>query len=419
MEEDTSRGLPYFYGLETEKYCLGMMMCHGETVKSFMSNSMDSSWFENDWHKKIFSAIQALFKSGRDIDLISVNLHLEEIGIEVKPDFASYMSHLINDCSPSPSSADYVATSMVRERKLRMAHKVLSEAQREICVPGSDVDKVSSRVMGGMSSIVTVSNTGARSLDTVYMDMIREISMYESKIKVGLGVPSVDKIVGPLFPGEMTIIAGESSIGKTAFVTTALRHINRVMKHPVALFSLEMDDVIMAMRILAADNNVKLTDIREGRIPIEKLMEMVERIKSDKFFIESNIYEIDQIASRTHYLKQKHGIKAVAIDYIQLATSREKGDRREGEISYIGSIARRIAKDCHIHTFALSQLDETWRGKPTKRNLRESKALGHHTDNLIILYKYKGLIRANVDKNRNGIVGDTAVRFIPETGRFE
>lgn len=226
----------------------------------------------------------------------------------------------------------------------------------------------------------------------------------------------------------MTIVAGESSIGKTAFVMGVLKHINMAFRAPILLFSLEMDATITAMRCLSADTHLRLTDIREGRVNVTALMDRIEKSASNNFFVDCNTWSIEAMESKTKYMVRKYGIKAVAVDYLQLADITLKGQtNREQEVSMLGRTCKKMAKDNNIHVFALSQLNEDWGGKfndshkPTGRNLRESKALKHHTDNLLILYKDRKdrrRINVNIDKARNNAQGEISLWFIGSQTRF-
>lgn len=419
---NSDRPLPNYFSTEIEKQIIGGCLSDPSTIAHLSGLGVDESWFVSTQIREIWKALSSMYSDGDEIDVVTVTIWLSDHGLLDRTP-----ARVVAECSGDyiQTTVEYIFQKFSEQQRLRRLFNVSSALNKLLYDLPISSEDVIQNLRRQLDAIENMSNVDPVSLTEVYGAMASEIMTFDPRSKMSFGLRTVDKKTGPLYPSETTIIAGESGIGKTSFVMNILSYLNRVRKMPVLLFSLEMDEVITALRFLSSDAHVDLTELREGRIPMDALLRLIEMNQSDNFFIDCNTWSMDEIEAKTAYMVKKHGVRAVALDYIQLAEVPSISERRELEISMIGRACKRMAKNNEIHVYALSQLDDAWGGrgqskKPTGKNLRESKALKHHTDNLVILRRTgrPDEVELYIDKMRNNATGSVTMRFIKNQTRF-
>jgi replicative DNA helicase len=233
------------------------------------------------------------------------------------------------------------------------------------------------------------------------------------------GLTDLDKLTDGIHGGEMVVIAGFPSTGKTALAVNIAVH-NGLARTPVAIFSAEMRPVQLVVRSLCSESRVNFRDIGRGYSSAEDLQRITTqsaKIANSPIYIEpANRLTIGQVTAAARRLKQKHGIRMMVVDYIQLLQG--EGDNREQEISNISKGLKAIALELDIPVLALSQLTDD--GK-----LRESRAIGQDGDSVWMLANdgewnpHTQPIKLRVEKCRDGETGIVNLIFQKTITRFE
>ncbi|MGH7993472.1 MAG: replicative DNA helicase, partial [Limisphaerales bacterium] len=265
---------------------------------------------------------------------------------------------------------------------------------------------------------------------------------------VGTGFKDLDQKTDGLHSGEMIVIAGRPSTGKTSLAMNIVEHAVLEQKLPVAVFSLEMTAESLVLRMLCSLARVNLGNIRGGfmaEADFPKLTNAAGRLANAKLFIDDTAgLSILQLRARARRLAQQHGIKLFVIDYLQLlhSTGRRAQENRQQEISDISSGVKALAKELQVPVLVLSQLnrelEKRERGsKPMLSDLRESGAIEQDADVVGLLYKpgKSGDDESNasdeqeqqdalvvnllIAKQRNGPTGDISLMFLKSYTRFE
>ena len=253
----------------------------------------------------------------------------------------------------------------------------------------------------------------------------------------GLGTDYVDldDITGGLQPGELIIIAARPSMGKTSL---ALNLTERVagLKQGVAFFSLEMSNQQVIQNMLCCRAQIDGQAMRKGRITdqqYKRLQEEAERLYETQIFVDDTPgVTITQLRAKCRRMKQKHDIKMVVIDYLQLMTAGGRVESRQQEISTISRGLKGLARELEVPVIALSQLNRDVENRddhrPRMSDLRESGAIEQDADVIVLLHRdeyYKpteanaGLAQLIIAKQRNGPTGEVTLRFFREYMRFE
>ena len=234
----------------------------------------------------------------------------------------------------------------------------------------------------------------------------------------------LDKIIGGLHGGELIILAGRPSTGKTALATNITWQLVQ-QKYGVLIISLEMSCDQICARLISLSTKIDLSHLLHGKIPphvVQSCIKHMEKFKSLPLFInDASSMNIMQIRSLLMQTKRQHDIKCVVIDYLQLIES--YGENREQEISKISRALKLLAKELNIPILALSQLSrdiEKRKDDPKSSDLRGSGAIEQDADVIFILSPSNtgNVIKCFVVKNRNGPLGDFSLFFDRQLTEF-
>ena len=228
------------------------------------------------------------------------------------------------------------------------------------------------------------------------------------------GLSDLNVLTDGLHKGEMIVVCGFPSTGKTALAVN-IAVTNAMLKNAAVIFSAEMRPVKLAVRSICSESNTNFYRIQSEQIP--RIINAAEKLASSRLIIEqANRLSIGKVISRARRLKQTHNIKLAVVDYIQLLTG--TGDNREQEISSISKGIKAMAMELEIPVLALSQLTDD--GK-----LRESRAIGQDADTVWKLENDGDWkpdiqpIKLKVEKCRDGATGVINLTFFKEYTRFE
>lgn len=257
-----------------------------------------------------------------------------------------------------------------------------------------------------------------------------------SRLGIPSGFPKLDYYTTGFRAGELIVIAGRPSMGKTAFAWSVIRHA-AAENIPVAFFSIEMDAPQIGERALARDGAVNLRRIRTGDLDqpaFDKLVASAGDLSDLPIFLDSssNLSPAQiRFRIRSLALRKKVQVGLVVVDYLQLMSAPQKHDQREREVASISREMKALAKDLNCAVIVLAQLNRKNEERKDKRpmlaDLRESGAVEQDADLVIGLFqphKYTNLdedrnkAEAIILKQRNGPVGTVDLHWTPETASF-
>jgi replicative DNA helicase len=256
------------------------------------------------------------------------------------------------------------------------------------------------------------------------------------------GVPSgftdLDNMTAGLQPGDLVIVAGRPSMGKTAFALNVAEHVAVHNGLPVAVFSMEMSAVQLAMRMLGSIGQVDQHKLRTGRLKDDewaRLTDAMSKLHDAPIYIdESGALTALELRARARRLKRQYSsLGLIVVDYLQLMSASTQGENRATEISEISRSLKAMAKELHVPVVALSQLNRAVDSRPDRRpvmsDLRESGAIEQDADLILFIYRevvYKpdlpedqrGIAEVIVGKQRNGPIGLVKLTFLGQHTRF-
>src|SRR5437867_3411430 len=251
------------------------------------------------------------------------------------------------------------------------------------------------------------------------------------------GFSDLDKKTAGFQQGDLIIIAGRPSMGKTSLALNIGEYVALDAKLPVAVFSMEMGATQLALRMIGSVGRLDQHKLRTGRLAPDdwdKLSTALGRLNEAPLLIdETPALNAIEVRSRARRLAKQYGkLGLVIVDYLQLMQATSQGENRATELSEISRSMKALAKELQVPVVALSQLNRSLEQRTDKRpvmsDLRESGALEQDADVILFIYrdevynaesKDKGTAEIIISKQRNGPTGTVRLTFLGEYTRFE
>ena len=425
--------------LEAEQAVLGSMLTTKEAVSKAIQ-WVSANQFYKDAHVRIFSCMSDLFDKGEPIDAISVVDRLKKKK-ELEGVGGAYYITGLAESVPTTANVEHYAKIILEKHLLRKLIQVAHEVSKDAFEDSQDVDDI---LDSAESAIFNISEKrlrgGFRHIDPILHQTFEELDKIASKPGSVTGVPSglidLDDITSGFHPGELIIVAGRPGMGKTALALSMGRNAAVMDKTGVGIFSLEMANHQLAMRLLCAEGRVDSHLVRTGKLPKAQWKNLSIAVGN---LAEAPIYLDDtpgmsvlEVRAKSRRLKAEHDIGLIIVDYIQLMTGPKGAESRQQEISQISRSLKALAKEIEVPVLGLSQLSRAVESRSDRRpqlsDLRESGAIEQDADVVIFLYRPwvyshededRGKTEIIVAKQRNGPTGIVEATFVDRFARFE
>ncbi|MDA8362717.1 MAG: replicative DNA helicase [Gammaproteobacteria bacterium] len=428
--------------LEAEQSVLGGLMLDNHRWEQIADRVASDDFYRKE-HRLIFRAVATLCDASSPADVVTVSEWLEKNGELEAAGGLSYLGQLANN---TPSAANIVAyADIVRERAIlrsliraantigdsafnpegRNAAELLDYAEKHIL----DISEHGVHRRGGFLPLKT--------LLTKAVDRIDQLFRSDSPITgVPTGFSDLDAMTSGLQAGDLVIVAGRPSMGKTSLAMNIAENASVGQKLPVAVFSMEMPGEQLAMRMMSSLGRINAHKVRTGKLDDDdwpRLTSAIGLLADAPMFIDDTPALTPlELRSRARRLKREHGLGLIVVDYLQLMQSPESGENRATEISAITRSLKSLAKELNVPLIAMSQLNRSLEQRPNKRpvmsDLRESGAIEQDADVIFFIYRDevynedsqdKGTAEIIIGKQRNGPTGKVRLTFLGEYTRFE
>lgn len=431
------------YSEEAERSLLGGLLLDNKSWDKISSLVCEDDFYQLA-NRHLFSIIAKLSNESKSIDVVTLsdcllqkNL-LSEIGGE------SYLYELMNN-TPSAANVSFYA-EIIRDkaivRRLLAAGKEIIEAsyQPDGRAPRELIDFAERQVFS-IADARQLSSSGPEKIDKVLARTTERIDhLYHSGTGitgVSTGFTDLDKMTSGLQPGDLVIIAGRPSMGKTVLGLNIAENVAIAEKKPVLFFSLEMPSDMLAMRLLSSLGRVGLQKISTGNLSDEdwpRVTSAVGMLSDAPFLFDDSASltpsELRSTARRV--LREYKELGLIVVDYLQLMRAPDVKENRTMEISEISRNLKLVAKEMKVPVIALSQLNRGLESRQDKRpimsDLRESGAIEQDADLIAFIYRdevynpeteRKGVAEIIIGKQRNGPIGKINLTFLGEFTKFE
>ena len=408
-----------------------------------IADVVTAAHFYRSDHRAVFETVAGLCDEGRPCDAVTVAERLDRDGRLESSGGLAYLAELAQN---TPNAANIVAyAEIVRERAVlrdlirtsteiaesafrpqgRAAHELLDEAERLIF-------EIAERGGAGRRESVAI-----RDVLSSVMERIDELSRLESAITgVSTGFKDLDRDTAGLQKGDLIIVAGRPSMGKTAFAMNIVEEAAIRAELPVVVFSMEMPAEQLTMRMLSSLGRIDQQKVRTGRLDHDDWPRLTSPLamlnNTDIFIVDDAALTPVELRARCRRLKREHGLGLVVIDYLQLMHVPGTRENRATEISEISRSLKALAKELMVPVVACSQLnrrlEERQNKRPVMSDLRESGAIEQDADLILFIYrdevyneesKDKGKAEIIIGKQRNGPIGKIDLTFLGRFARFE
>ncbi len=423
--------------IEAEQSILGAILIDNDALPRALE-IIDIDDFYKQSHRTIFNAMVELFEKSEPIDLITITDCLKRREEIDAVGGVFYLSSLVN-MIPTAANIKY-HSKIVRERALlrgllRSANEIASRVYEDNYEAEELVDYAEKSIFDVSDKRIKASFVTLKEVIKSSFEMIEHL--YDKK-EVITGIPSgfrdLDDLTTGFQKGDLVVVGGRPSMGKTALALNIAQYVGLEVKEPVAIFSLEMAKEQLAFRMLCSEAMVNSNSIRKGFIKKEdwhKLTSAASNLTGAPIFIDdSSAITVLELRAKARRLKMEHGLSLVIVDYLQLMKGKGSFERREQEISDISRSLKALAKELNVPVVAVSQLNRSVEQrrppKPILADLRESGAIEQDADVILFLFRdeiynkdaKKGEAEIIVAKQRNGPTGIVNLTFISNCTRF-
>jgi replicative DNA helicase len=424
--------------MAAEQSVLGAMMISKDAIAD-VAEVLRGVDFYRPSHETIHDAIIDLYGRGEPADMVTVANELQRRGELQRIGGAPYL-HTITASVPIAANAGYYA-EIVREKAIL---RRLVDAGTRIVQFGyageGDVDELVDQAQAEVYQVTDKrSSEDYAPLSEIMDGVLDEIEAIGNREAGLYGVPTgfadLDELTNGLHSGQMIIVAARPAVGKSTLALDLCRAASIHNNLTSCFFSLEMTRSEITMRLLSAEAKVPLNHIRNGQLSEDdwtKLARKMGEVSSAPVFIDdSPNMTMMEIRAKARRLKQRHDLRLIVIDYMQLMTSGKKVESRQLEVSEFSRQIKLLAKELEVPIIALSQLNRGPEQRSDKRpmlsDLRESGSLEQDADMVILLHREDLYEREStrpgeadliVAKHRNGPTRDITVAFQGHYSRF-
>jgi replicative DNA helicase len=424
--------------IEAEIAVLGGLILDNESWDK-VADILQINDFYNQQHRKIFSCIVDLVQQGTPFDVVTVN---EKMNLSDDKSISTYLSEII---SQTPSAANIKAyANIVREQSIlrqliHVSNNLIEKSNKGGIDSKALLDEAEQKIFS-ISEESVKANNGFQSINDLVGESLKQIEERaencEAVTGVATGFTDFDNKTTGLQGGDLIIVAGRPSMGKTSFAMNLAEYASLKNDAVTAIFSMEMSGTQLSTRLISSMGRINQQKIRTGKLTDDdwpRLTNAVALLSKANIFIDDTaaLTPID-IRARARRLKREKGLDLIVIDYMQLMQLSNNSENRATELSEISRSLKALARELDVPVVALSQLNRSLENRTDKRpimsDLRESGAIEQDADVIAFIYRDevynedspdKGKAEIIVAKQRNGPIFKTTLTFLGECTRFE
>jgi replicative DNA helicase len=430
------------HSVEAEQAVLGGLMLDSNAWDAVADIVSAADFYRRD-HRLIFEAVAEVVERRGPCDAVTVSEHLERKGLSDETGGLAYLGTLARDTPSAANVRSYA--EIVRERAIlrqliaaggeiassalessgRTATELVDEAERRVF----EIAERGTRSRTGFQSVKEILPATVDRLDSLHQNPGQLTG-------VATGFTDLDRMTTGLQPGDLVVIAGRPSMGKTTLAVNIAENAAIGKGVPTAVFSMEMSAEQLTLRMISSLGRVNQGHLRTGRCSDEdwsRINGAIAQLSEAPLFVdETPALTPTEIRARARRLKREKGLGLIVVDYLQLMQVSGTKENRATEISEISRGLKALGKELQVPVIALSQLNRSVEQRTEKRpvmsDLRESGAIEQDADVIMMIYREevyepnttrKGIADIIIAKQRNGPVGEVHLTFLGEYTRFE
>jgi replicative DNA helicase len=430
---------------EAERAVLGGLMLETERFDTVIQ-VINENDFQGKDHQIIFQSMSELIEDNKPLDPITVSEQLDNKNSLNKVGGKNYLIEL---ATSTPTAANLEAyAEIIRQRsisrKLMQANSEIGELiNNPQGLDGESLLDEAERRIFALNDEASKSDSSLSSMKDLIprtIDRLHELSnKRDGLIGSSTGFKDLDKKLQGLQKGDLVVVAGRPSMGKTSFAMNIAENVllDEESKGAVLIFSLEMPGESLTTRMLSGMSKLDQQNVRSGMLKDQELRELLsegEKLKNMPLWIDdSSILSPMELRAKARRLKRQEGeLSLIVVDYLQLMQLPLSLENRVNQISEISRSLKSLAKELDVPVIALSQLNRAVEQRPNKRpimaDLRDSGAIEQDADVILFIYRDEvynedseqgNKAEIIIGKQRNGPIGTVNLTFLKEYTRFE
>lgn len=430
------------FSRDAEKSLLGILLLQTMAWDRVESKVVAADFYDTK-HQNIYQALCEMHTKQLSIDMLTVVEYLQNRELIDQAGGDAYV-YALADQAPAGGNVSAYASIIHDKAVLRSLQEVATKVVDSVYHPeGRTPDEL---LQQAESDIFSISNTRGRQsamepIGNILAKTTERIDQLYHSGQTMTGAPTgyrdFDKMTAGLQPGDLIIIAGRPSMGKTIFGGNICEYVAIATKKPSLFFSLEMPSESIVMRMLSSLGRIKQERIRTGKLKDEDWPRMTSAIgllsEAPIFIDDTGGISPSELRSQARKIAREHGdLGIIVVDYLQLMRVPELRDNRVQEISEISRSLKLIAKELNVPLIALSQLNRSLESRqdrrPVNSDLRESGSIEQDADVIAFIYRDevyhsdspdKGTAEIIIGKQRNGPIGTIRLSYLGEYVRFD
>jgi replicative DNA helicase len=373
------------HSIEAEQSVLGGLMLDAVAWDQIADRVTAEDFYRND-HRLIFESVAVLIERSQPCDAVTLSGHLESLGLLDQVGGLSYLGSLARD---TPTTANIRAyADIVRERSvlrqlITAGNQIVSTALDPEGREAREVIDEAERAVFEIAERGARGKVGFRAVKSILPDVVNRIDeLYHSDgsiTGIATGFKKLDEMTSGLQPGDLIIIAGRPSMGKSTLAVNIAENAALGSNKSAAIFSMEMSAESITLRMISSLGRINQSNLRSGRLEEQdwpRIDSAMTQLSNAKIFIdETPALTPTEIRARARRLKRERGLDLIVVDYLQLMQVAGTKENRATEISEISRSLKALAKELKVPVIALSQLnrgvEQRVEKKPVMSDLRE------------------------------------------------
>ncbi len=427
---------------EAEQAVLGALMIDHRAWDRISDRLSDKDFYRQD-HQLIFQAMANLAHRSQPFDVVTV---AESLKVHQQLETSGGEAYLFELAQNTPTAANVTAyADIVREKAIlrQLIYVGTDLVEKAYQVTGQDSKDLLDTAEQQVFQIAEqhIRESGPVIISTLLAKTTNRIDeLYRSGnalTGISTGFTDLDRMTAGLQKGDLIIVAGRPSMGKTSFAMNIAENVAIKSSLPVLIFSMEMPAESLTMRMLSSLSRVDLTKVLTGKLSDQdwpRISTAVQLLAETRLYIDDTAgLTPSDVRSRARRVAREHnGLALIVVDYLQLMRVPGNKENRTNEISEISRSLKILAKELRVPVIALSQLnrglEQRSDRRPVMSDLRESGAIEQDADLIAFIYrdevydensKDKGIAEIIIRKQRNGPIGDFKVTFLGQLTKFE
>ena len=362
--------------LDAEKSVLGSVLLDND-VFSALEGTIQAEHFYKEGHRKIYRAMDRLYRRSEPMDLVTVTEELRQTGELEAVGSVPYLIGLA-DGVPTAAYAESYAKIVREKAVLRELIGASGQIMQRAFEQAAPLEQVLDEAEAAIFELATSKRRSffqdMPKLVTDTFQYINELFSNPDPVSgLRMGFKELDQLTAGLQRSSLNVLAARPSMGKTAFALTIALNAALREKRPVGIFSLEMSAVQLVTRMLCSEARVDMSRVRSGQLSdrdFQRLADTAGRMSESHVFIDDNAdLTVMELRSRARRLMAEHDLGLIVIDYLQLMSGagRSQSENRQQEISTISRGLKALARELDVPVLVLSQLSRAVEARPNKR----------------------------------------------------